>query len=131
MLYSDPAGAIDAALAPSRPPDVEVRDEYDVSHRMWKVSDPATVRKVQTGMADKKLIIADGHHRYETALNYRNEMRQQCGEIADAPYERLMMTFVNMNSPGLAILPTHRIVFGLDSFDIPSTIAKLKRYFDI
>lgn len=131
MLYSDPTESVDAALAQSRPPDVEVRDEYDVIHRMWKVSDPATVQKVQSGMADKKLIIADGHHRYETALNYRNEMRKQFGEIADAPYERLMMTFVNMDSSGLVVLPTHRVVFGLENFDIGSTIAKVKRYFDI
>jgi uncharacterized protein (DUF1015 family) len=131
MLYSDPAGAVDFAMAQSRPPDVEVRDEYDVIHRMWKVSDPATVQKVQAGMADKRLIIADGHHRYETALNYRNEMRKQFGVVADAPYERLMMTFVNMDAPGLAVLPTHRVVFGLKDFDVSSTIAKLGRYFDV
>jgi uncharacterized protein (DUF1015 family) len=131
MLYSDPAGSVNSALAQNRPPDIEVLDEYDVIHRMWKVSDPATIEKVQAGMADKKLIIADGHHRYETALNYRNEMRRQFGDIADAPYERLMMTFVNMDSSGLVVLPTHRVVFGLEYFDINSTIAKLKKHFEV
>ena len=130
MLYSDPAGVVDKALQPTRPPDVEVRDEYNVVHRMWKVSDPATIQKVQAGMDDKKLIIADGHHRYETALNYRNDMRQQ-GGAADAPYERLMMTFVNMDSPGLVVLPTHRVVFGLDGFDVTAMNRKLAKYFDI
>ena len=131
MLYSDSAGAVDSVLAQSRSPDVEVRDEYDVIHRMWKVSDPATIQRVQAGMADKKLIIADGHHRYETALNYRNEMRKQLGVVADTPHERLMMTFVNMDSPGLVVLPTHRVVFGLKDFEVASMIAKLKRYFEV
>ena len=131
MLYSDSVAAVDFALAQNRPPDVEVGDEYEVIHRMWKVSDPATVQKVQAGMADKKLIIADGHHRYETALNYRNEMRKRFGVVADAPYERLMMTFVNIHSSGLAVLPTHRVVFGLKGFDVSITIAKLAKYFDV
>jgi uncharacterized protein (DUF1015 family) len=131
MLYSDPSGAVDSALAQSRPPDVEVRDEYQVTHRMWRVSDPAVISRVQAAMDDKKLIIADGHHRYETALNYRNEMREQFGEVADAPYERIMMTLVNMDSPGLVILPTHRVVFGLEGFDAHAMNGRLKKYFAI
>jgi len=131
MLYSDPAGAVDSALHQGRPPDVEVADEYDVIHRMWKVSDPAIIAKVQIAMADKQLIIADGHHRYETALNHRNAMRQRSGNNGDAPYERLMMTFVNMDSPGLVVLPTHRVVFGLDPFDVAAMNAKLGKYFDV
>jgi uncharacterized protein (DUF1015 family) len=131
MLYSDPSGAVDSALAQSRPPDVEVQDEYDVIHRMWRVSDPAVISRVQAAMDDKKLIIADGHHRYETALNYRNAMREQFGEVADAPYERVMMTLVNLDSPGLVVLPTHRVVFGLNRFDAGSTTDKLKKYFAV
>ena len=131
MLYSDPAGAVDSALQQNRRPDVEVRDEYDVVHRMWRVSDPATIQKVQAAMDDKKLIIADGHHRYETALNYRNDMRQTGRGDANAPSERLMMTFVNMDSPGLVVLPTHRVVFGLEGFDVAAMNAKLGRYFDV
>lgn len=131
MLYSDPADAVDTTLRQSRPPDVEVTDEYDVIHRMWKVSDEATIARVQAAMDDKKLIIADGHHRYETALNYRNDMRQQSGNNGNAPYERLMMTFVNMDSPGLVVLPTHRVVFGLQGFDVAELNAKLSKYFDV
>ena len=82
-------------------------------------------------MADKKLIIADGHHRYETALNYRNEMRKQAGARSPEPYERVMMTFVNMDAPGLVILPTHRVVFGLENFSIFETIAKLQANFEV
>ena len=131
MLYSDPAGEVDAILKQSRKPDVEVTDEYAVIHRMWRVSEPATIESVQRAMADKKLIIADGHHRYETALNYRNEMRGRARHTADAPYERLMMTFVNMESSGLVVLPTHRVVFGLPNFDFAGISSKLSKYFEV
>src|SRR5271165_6535117 len=131
MLYSDPAAEIDAALRQTGPPTAEIRDEYDVVHRMWRVSDHATLQTVQAKMADKKLIIADGHHRYETALNYRNEMRKQAGSRSIEAYERVMMTFVNMDAPGLVILPTHRVVFGLDSFSIFDMVAKLQVNFEV
>src|SRR5271157_3432053 len=131
MLYTDPAAEIDAALRPSTLPTVEVRDEYDVLHRMWKISDRETIQAVQAKMADKKLIIADGHHRYETALNYRNEMRKQPGSRSIEAYERVMMTFVNMDAPGLVILPTHRVVFGLEAFSIFDMVAKLQVNFEV
>ena len=134
MLYTDPAAEIDATLrlaAANVPPTVEVRDEYDVQHRMWKISEPDVVHKVQRQMADKKLIIADGHHRYETALNYRNERRQQEGGDLSGPYDRVMMTFVNMDAPGLVILPTHRVVFGLADFSIFGMVAKLQANFEV
>ena len=99
---------------------------------MWKISDPDVIQEVQAKMADKKLIIADGHHRYETALNYRNEMRQADGRtFLERPYERVMMTFVNMDAPGLVILPTHRVVFGLESFSIFEMVAKLQANFEV
>jgi uncharacterized protein (DUF1015 family) len=131
MVYSDPDGAVDAALRQDGPPTVEVRDEYGVLHRMWEVSDPQTIASIQKKMADKKLIIADGHHRYETALNYRNEMRRQFNGDLQAPAERVMMTFVNMDSPGLVVLPTHRVVFGLENFTIFEMVAELRKYFEV
>src|SRR5271166_3416350 len=123
MLYTDPAAEIDAALRPSTLPTVEVRDEYDVLHRMWKISDRETIQAVQAKMADKKLIIADGHH--------RNEMRKQADGDSSAPYERVMMTFVNMDAPGLLILPTHRVVFGLENFSIFEMVGKLQVNFEV
>jgi uncharacterized protein (DUF1015 family) len=134
MLYSDPTAEIDTTLrlaATNVTPTAEVRDEYDVLHRMWRIAEPDVVHKVQRLMGDKKLIIADGHHRYETALNYRNEMRKSGGDDADAPYARVMMTFVNMDAPGLVILPTHRVVFGLEAFSIFETVAKLQANFEV
>jgi uncharacterized protein (DUF1015 family) len=118
MLYSDPAAEIESALASADPPLIEITDEYGVLHRVWRVSDPGIVELVCSKMRDKKLIIADGHHRYETALTYRNERRSAVGGGATtphelAPFDLAMMTFVNMDSPGLVILPTHRVVHSL------------------
>lgn len=113
MLYPDPAGAIDALLdetASLSPPLVQVTDEYGAVHRMWKVADAS---RVQQWMADKKLLIADGHHRYETALAFRDQNPGLAGA------DRVMMTFVNMHSPGLRILATHRLVSGLDTRGFP------------
>ncbi|HUI84884.1 MAG TPA: DUF1015 domain-containing protein [Candidatus Binatia bacterium] len=132
MVYDDPADEVGKLLAQDGPPTVELRDEYGVLHRMWKVSDPATVAAAQAKMAGKKLIIADGHHRYETALNFRNEMRAQSkANDPEAPYERVMIAFVNMDAPGLVILPTHRVVFGLESFNIFAKAAQVLQYFEI
>lgn len=116
LLYED-SGGIDRTLAASAKPTIDVTDEYGVAHRVWQVSDRSVIASVQAQMRDKKLVIADGHHRYETALNFRNECRQAAGHgNADAPYEFVMMTFVSMNDPGLLVLPTHRVVHSLPSF---------------
>ncbi len=132
MLYSDPAGEIDGLLAPKVQPDIDVQDEYGVQHRVWKVSDPRLVSLVQSKMKDKKLIIADGHHRYETALNYRNERRaRDNGESRTAPYDFAVMTFVNMDSPGLVILPTHRVVHSLPSFSTEDLKSAAAKYFHV
>jgi uncharacterized protein (DUF1015 family) len=113
MLYDDPELAVDKILdqAARAAPDIEVKDEYDALHRLWKISDPATIARVQEKMADKKLLIADGHHRYETALAFRN----QNPALRDA--QRMAMAFVNMHSPGLEILATHRVLSKLAGFD--------------
>ncbi len=132
MLYSDPGSSVNSILASrSASPDACVTDEYAVVHSLWRISDPETIRAVQQQMRDKKLIIADGHHRYETALNYRNERRAASGSPdPNAPYERVMMTFVNMDAPGLVILPTHRVVFGLKNFDLSRLLSSAQPYFE-
>jgi uncharacterized protein (DUF1015 family) len=120
LLYED-SGEIDSLLKPQTKaaPATDVTDEYGVVHRVWQVSDPAVLASVQQTMSDKKLVIADGHHRYETALNFRNECRDLAGEKdPDAWFEFVMMTFVNMNDPGLLVLPTHRVVHSLKSFSV-------------
>jgi uncharacterized protein (DUF1015 family) len=135
LLYSDPQGAVDSLLFSSAAqPDIDVLDEYGVQHRVWKVSEPAITAKVTELMRDKSLIIADGHHRYETSLNYRNERREQDGhpgEDRGDAYESVMMTFVNMDAEGLVILPTHRVVFGLQNFDVVRMVEQLRPYFSV
>jgi len=134
MLYSDPSAEIEQALQPANPPVAELTDEYGVQHRLWRVSNSTTIELVQRAMQDKKLIIADGHHRYETALNYRNERRASAGSEADpasAAYEFVMMTFVNMDSPGLLILPTHRVVHGLQSFSMDTFRVNAAEFFTV
>jgi uncharacterized protein (DUF1015 family) len=116
MLYDDPAAEIEQAMASSDPPTMEMTDEYGVSHWVWKISNSRIIDAVRNKMRDKKLIIADGHHRYETALTYRNERRAGNNAGLSPPYDFVMMTFVNMASSGLQILPTHRVVHGLANF---------------
>ncbi len=128
MLYSDPAASVERILFDGAGPvDAEVTDEYGVLHRVWRVNDPAVIRLLTTAMADKKLIIADGHHRYETALAYAKEhvpasqprIESNFSHLPHPPFPEAaaMMTFVNMDSEGLTILPTHRVVHSLPGFD--------------
>jgi uncharacterized protein (DUF1015 family) len=89
---------------------------------MWPIAEPERVRATQGAMEHQKLVIADGHHRYETALNYRNECRARSGKMEPAapcehaPWELAMMTFVNTRSEGLIILPTHRVAAHIHDF---------------
>ena len=133
MLYSDAQRRVDAILAEaesSAPPATELCDEYSVAHRLWVIADPRRVAAIQQAMADQKLVIADGHHRYETALNYRNERRKQAGTAdPNAPYEFAMMTFINTRSEGLTILPTHRVAANLHDFSWPAVRRHLEPWF--
>ena len=133
MLYSDELRRVDAILAEAEsaaPPATEMRDEYGVVHRLWPLSEPDRITAIQEAMNPQRLVIADGHHRYETALNYRNERRGRPGHgHPDAPYERAMMTFFNTRSEGLTILPTHRVAAGLDDFSWSSVRRYLEPWF--
>jgi uncharacterized protein (DUF1015 family) len=140
MLYSDPSGSAERLLYDgSGTPDAEVTDEYGVQHRLWRISDPATIRLLTTAMRDKKLIIADGHHRYETALAYSKEHAATLTPRAEShvnslpqppfPEAAVMMTFVNMDSDGLVVLPTHRVVYGLEGFDAAGFLAEASEFF--
>ena len=112
MLYSDPEGAVDALLdaAAGQALLAEVTDEYGAAHRLWKIAGAGGIERL---LRDKKLLIADGHHRYETALAFRDENPGLTGA------DRVMMTFVNMDSPGVKILATHRLVNGIPAEGLP------------
>jgi uncharacterized protein (DUF1015 family) len=133
LLYSDPQKRIDAILAEAAAaasPATEMRDEYGVIHRLWVIAEPQRVAAIQQAMAEQKLVIADGHHRYETALNFRNECRARAGsKDPNAPYERAMMTFINSHSEGLSILPTHRVAANVHDFSWPAVRRHLEPWF--
>ncbi len=131
LLYED-QGEVDGRLRSKAAPTIDVEDEYGVAHRVWQVSDPAVIGAVREKMRDKKLVIADGHHRYETALNFRNENRAAAGKVdREAPYEFVMMTFVNMNDPGLLVLPTHRVVHSLKNFSFDDFQKASREFFEV
>jgi uncharacterized protein (DUF1015 family) len=133
MLYGDPSARVDALLdaATRGTPEVEVRDEYDVVHRLWPMTDAELIETIQREMADKKLVIADGHHRYETALAYRDECRARAGRMdPNAPCEKVMMTFFNTAGKGLTILPTHRVIANVTGFAFDEFRAVLADAFD-
>ena len=132
VVYED-SGQVESLLTTPTDPALTAKDENGVVHRVWQVSDPDLVNSLKTAMADKKLIIADGHHRYETALAYRHERRaadSPPGPTA-SPHDFVMMTFVNMDSPSLLILPTHRLVHSLASFSEESFRNAARSFFDI
>src|SRR5271156_2617212 len=143
MLYSDPGLSAENLLFNSTAaPDIEVTDEYEVLHRVWRVSDPNTIMLLTTALEDKKLIIADGHHRYETALNYARERKPAGSSVTGkrnsyppheppCPEAAVMMTFVNMDSKGLVILPTHRVVHGLKDFAAGDFLERAGEFFEI
>ena len=133
LLYSDPQLRVDQILdgvESSNGPVTELTDEYGVVHRLWPVAEPHLIAAIQHAMADQKLVIADGHHRYETSLNFRNESRTRAGKLLpDAPYERSMMTFINTRSEGLTILPTHRLAANLRDFSWSAVRRYLEPWF--
>jgi len=134
MLYSDPRAEIEHLLKKTadEEPEISVLDEYEVLHRVWKISDPRLIAAIQDQFRDKRLLIADGHHRYETALAYRDELRARgAAASSDSTHEFVMMTFVRMEGRGLVILPTHRVVQGLPTYDREKMLDAAKPFFTI
>ena len=141
MLYSDPALTVERTLfGPSFRAEIEVLDEYGVLHQLARIAEPGTINILAGAMADKKLIIADGHHRYETAVAYskehapaqvRHQERNLSNSLPQPPYPEaaVMMTFVNMDSDGLTILPTHRVVHSLQNFSATDFLERAETFF--
>ncbi len=133
-LYSEPSLGINRELdsAAKGPALIDVADDDGIENRLWRVNDPETVNKVVEAMKGKPLFIADGHHRYETALNYRNMMREkETNPTGLEPYNYVMMYFSNMDDEGMTIWPTHRVIHSLPSFDPAGFLAECAKHFDI
>ena len=112
-LYDDPEGGPRMVLAPGagRAPDMQATDGDGTVHRFWRITSPDAIAAAQAALAEREMLIADGHHRYETALSYREEQRERDGNPADdRPYDFILMYLANLHGEGLAIYPTHRVV---------------------
>lgn len=127
-LYSDPSGGVSRALRKGigKQPDFAAVDDLGIKHRVWRVDDPAVLSPVLKKFSDKKVFIADGHHRYETALAFRDEMRRKHGAREDAAYEHVLMFLCNMDEEGIVILPTHRGIHSLAGFSEDALAAKIR-----
>lgn len=112
-------------------PDIQLQDNDNVTHRMWIIKDEKAIADICNDFADRKLYIADGHHRYETALNYRNYLREQGLAKEGDACDYQMMMLVDMEHPGLVVFPTHRLVRNLDSFNAEKVIDGCREYFDV
>lgn len=131
MLYSDPERTVEGLLercVAGRPWE-SLSDEFGTRHTVWREDSPAVLERVTEALRPLPLVIADGHHRYETALAYRDLCRAQGS--ADARAEYVMATLVRKESPGLTILPTHRVVHSLEGFDWKRLLEKARRRFDV
>ncbi|MBN1911225.1 MAG: DUF1015 domain-containing protein [Pirellulales bacterium] len=131
-LYPDPEceaqNLLEAATEKLTP--VEATDHLGVVHRMWMVTDPTVIARVSEVMGPKPIFIADGHHRYETSCNYRDQLHEMGLLTPDHPANFGMMMCVAMDDPGLAVLPTHRLFTGVPELTAEELIAKLGDAFD-
>ncbi len=123
-------GSLEAVLenVSSGPPDEEGIDELGGTHRIWAVTDPSSVRNFRDTVAGKPLFIADGHHRYTAALNYRDELRQAGIDSSQANWTLAYITYVD--DPGVLVLPIHRVVSSIGQDRWGDFRRKLTRYYD-
>lgn len=126
-IYIDQEKRIDFILdeEKKKPPEFDVTDEEGIRHRIWVISDEGKIKEIRETMKDKKIFIADGHHRYETSFEYSKDHPD------NEKAKHIMMTLVNMKNEGLVILPTHRLVKALEGFDKEHLIDLMKTNFNI
>ncbi|MEK6545084.1 MAG: DUF1015 domain-containing protein [Nitrospinota bacterium] len=144
-LFTDKTKRIDSVFNDymKQFPLYDLIDDAGVRHTLWAIRERRAIEIIIKEMADKQIFIADGHHRYETAINYRNEMRKKSttppspslhgGRVRDGdkPYNFVMMYFTNTVSEGLSILPIHRLVSNLSNFDKKKIVEKTGKFFNI
>jgi len=134
LLYDDASGEIEDILRTSKVREEELRfiDPDGVQHRIIRISDAYLVEKISKLFDPAKLLIADGHHRYETSLEYRDEMRKKDGPSDEPrPYEFIMATLVSFRNTGLVVFPTHRLVNGIDPELLEKLPEKLEEEFEL
>ncbi|WP_432822786.1 DUF1015 domain-containing protein [Trichloromonas sp.] len=133
-LYSDPCCVLEVFCKreKNRDPDLAVRDDDGVTHRLWRTAEPSLISKVQSVLDNKPLLIADGHHRYEAAISYRNYMREKHPAYTGKElFNYVMICFSNMEDRGMQVFPAHRVVSNLPQFRLEAFFGELVDYFDI
>ena len=135
LLYSDSEGEIENAMlrfTSKNPPLIDVPEFFGSTHRLWRLDDAEVAHEIQMGFEDKSLVIADGHHRYETALAFRDEIRPQTTKWSgEEGYNYMMMNLVRMESPGLVVLAIHRLLNGLSTERISRAVNQLPTSFNV
>jgi len=134
MLYSDEKLTVNRILDDNiagRPAEIEVTDEYGATHRVWAISDPEALKRIQDAMCPRKLFIADGHHRFETSVNFMNECREK-GWEPEGPesFDMRMVTCFN-SCDGVTILPTHRLIRDIAGFDAAAFLRGIEAHFEV
>lgn len=130
LLYSDEKGEIDRLLETDDKPLMQAIDEFGVVHRLWQLDEPARLHALSAAMKERVLLIADGHHRYETALNFRQEMEKRGVVPENAALRFKTAAFFKITDPGLVILPTHRLLKGI-SLSQDDALKSLERFFTV
>lgn len=134
LLYADPAGDIEQIMqgfTDARTPDIDCAETFGSTHQLWCLDDAARNREIQALFASRPLLIADGHHRYETALAFRDEMTENISNAKATGYDYMMMNLVRMESPGLAVLAIHRLLQNLSADRIAHALSKLPEVFEV
>ena len=132
-LYEDQKNLIEEALQKARKPETMLTFSEDgITRRLWRITDPKAIAVAKAHLQNREIFIADGHHRYETALLYQQEMRTAASSGQDnQPWDYVMSYFSSMSSPGLAILPTHRLLSNFPTPDPTELKQRLGQYFTI
>lgn len=133
-LYADPNHEVSACFARlvQSTPFIDFMSHDGERHQVWRLKDGQAFATIDTFLSERPLFIADGHHRYETALNYRNEMRVQNPDLPeDSAVNFLPMYFSNMNDDGLVILPIHRALQGLPNFSLADFLSQVSSHFSV
>jgi uncharacterized protein (DUF1015 family) len=134
MLYSDEHLTVNRIMDENladRVPVIEVKDDYGVLHRLWAITDSEKLKKIQDAMQPKRLFIADGHHRFETSINFMEECKQNNWRPDGIEsYDKRMVTCFNI-ADGVTILPTHRLIRDLPDFEVLSFLHNIRNHFEV
>ncbi len=134
LLYQDQNGDIEQIMqgfTDDNSPQIDCAEIFGSTHQLWSLDNPESNREIQRLFASKPLLIADGHHRYETALAFRDEMAQKGENDISTGYDYMMVNLVRMESPGLAVLAIHRLLSNLTTEQINRAIAGLPEVFAV